>query len=343
MNLKELAAYLNLSQTTVSRALNGFPEVSEATRKRVAAAAEQHNYRPNTRAKALATGRAMAIGHVIPLSSQHEMVNPIFGDFIAGAGESYAAAGYDMVLSLVEDKKQEKAYREMASKRNVDGIVLHAPRMSDPRIGLLREIGLPFAVHGRASDLAGEYCWLDVNNKSAFDRATRFLIDLGHRRICLVNGLESMDFAWRRRAGYEYALKAAGLPLDPALMYAEEMTESYGYRTVVKTQAMVDPPTAYLVSSIIPAMGVRRAIEDSGRQMGREISVITHDDDLSYLRNGDEVPQFTATVSSVQEAGRQLANLLLDQIRNPGQPLPTRLLEAQLTVGRSTGPAPTLR
>ncbi|AUQ98226.1 LacI family DNA-binding transcriptional regulator [Phaeobacter inhibens] len=343
MNLKELAAYLNLSQTTVSRALNGFPEVREATRKRVAAAAEQHNYRPNTRAKALATGRAMAIGHVIPLSSQHEMVNPIFGDFIAGAGESYAAAGYDMVLSLVEDKKQEKAYREMASKRNVDGIVLHAPRMSDPRIGLLREIGLPFAVHGRASDLAGEYCWLDVNNKSAFDRATRFLIDLGHRRICLVNGLESMDFAWRRRAGYEYALEAAGLPLDPALMYAEEMTESYGYRTVVKTQAMVDPPTAYLVSSIIPAMGVRRAIEDSGRQMGREISVITHDDDLSYLRNGDEVPQFTATVSSVQEAGRQLANLLLDQIRNPGQPLPTRLLEAQLTVGRSTGPAPTLR
>ncbi|APG47915.1 LacI family DNA-binding transcriptional regulator [Phaeobacter porticola] len=343
MNLKELAAYLNLSQTTVSRALNGFPEVSEATRKRVAAAAEQHNYRPNTRAKALATGRAMAIGHVIPLSSQHEMVNPIFGDFIAGAGESYAAAGYDMVLSLVEDKKQEKAYREMASKRNVDGIVLHAPRMSDPRIGLLREIGLPFAVHGRASDVEGDYCWLDVNNKSAFDRATRFLIDLGHRRICLVNGLESMDFAWRRRAGYEYALKAAGLPLDPALMYAEEMTESYGYRTVVKTQAMIDPPTAYLVSSIIPAMGVRRAIEDSGRQMGREISVITHDDDLSYLRNGDEVPQFTATVSSVQEAGRQLANLLLDQIRNPGLPLPTRLLEAQLTVGRSTGPAPSPR
>ncbi|MEK0162759.1 substrate-binding domain-containing protein [Phaeobacter sp. JH20_36] len=340
MNLKELAAHLNLSQTTVSRALNGFPEVSEATRRRVAAAAEQHNYRPNTRAKALATGRAMAIGHVIPLSSQHEMVNPIFGDFIAGAGESYAKAGYDMVLSLVEDSKQEKAYREMAAKRNVDGIVLHAPRMSDPRIALLRDIGLPFAVHGRASDLEGPYSWLDVNNKSAFERATQFLLDLGHRRICLVNGLESMDFAWRRRAGYECALTAAGIPLDPALMFAEEMTESYGHRTVVHTQAMADPPTAYLVSSIIPAMGVRRAIEDSGRQMGRDISVITHDDDLSYLRNGDELPQFTATLSSVQEAGRQLADLLLAQIRDPGDAPLTRLLEAQLTVGRSTGPAP---
>ncbi|MFS4582442.1 substrate-binding domain-containing protein [Phaeobacter sp. C3_T13_0] len=341
MNLKELAAHLNLSQTTVSRALNGFPEVSEATRRRVAAAAEQYNYRPNTRAKALATGRAMAIGHVIPLSSQHEMVNPIFGDFIAGAGESYARAGYDMILSLVEDSEQEKAYREMAAKRNVDGIVLHAPRMSDPRIDLLRSIGLPFAVHGRASDLEAPYSWLDVNNKSAFDRATQFLLDLGHRRICLVNGLESMDFAWRRRAGYEAALSSRGLPLDPALMYAEEMTESYGYRTVVATQALENPPTAYLVSSIIPAMGVRRAIEDTGRRMGREISVITHDDDLSYLRNGDEVPQFTATRSSVQEAGRQLANLLLEQIRSPTETPLTRLLEAHLTVGRSTGPAPT--
>lgn len=143
MNLKELAAYLNLSQTTVSRALNGFPEVSEATRKRVAAAAEQHNYRPNTRAKALATGRAMAIGHVIPLSSQHEMVNPIFGDFIAGAGESYAAAGYDMVLSLVEDSKQEKAYREMASKRNVDGIVLHAPACQTPGSDCCERLACP--------------------------------------------------------------------------------------------------------------------------------------------------------------------------------------------------------
>ncbi|WP_293575109.1 substrate-binding domain-containing protein [Phaeobacter sp.] len=340
MNLKELAAHLNLSQTTVSRALNGFPEVSEATRKRVADAAEQHNYRPNTRAKALATGRAMAIGHVIPVSAQHEMVNPIFGDFIAGAGETYAKAGYDMVLSLVEDDKQEKAYRDMAAKRNVDGIILHAPRMADPRIDLLREIGLPFAVHGRASEVDGPYSWLDVNNKSAFQRATQFLLDLGHRRICLVNGLEYMDFAWRRRAGYLYALENHGIAADPSLMFAEEMTESYGYRTVMQTQALADPPTAYLVSSIIPAMGVRRAVEDSGRRMGREISVITHDDDLSYLRNSGEVPQFTATLSSVQDAGRQLAALLLDQILSVPNHMPTRLLEAQLTVGTSTGPAP---
>ena len=77
MNLKELSAKLGLSQTTVSRALNGYPEVSEATRRRVAEAAAAYDYRPNTRAKSLATGKSHTIGHVIPVSTQHEMVNPI--------------------------------------------------------------------------------------------------------------------------------------------------------------------------------------------------------------------------------------------------------------------------
>ena len=103
MNLKELSQTLGLSQTTVSRALNGYPEVSEATRQRVEAAARTHNYRPNTRAKSLATGQAMAIGHVIPLATRHEMVNPVFADFIAGAAGTYARHGYEMVLSVIED------------------------------------------------------------------------------------------------------------------------------------------------------------------------------------------------------------------------------------------------
>ncbi|MEO1155574.1 MAG: LacI family DNA-binding transcriptional regulator, partial [Pseudomonadota bacterium] len=101
MNLKELAASLNLSQTTVSRALNGYPEVRAETRARVEAAAKAANYQPNSRARRLATGRAMTIGHVIPLSDQHQMVNPIFSDFLAGAGETYAREGYDLLLSIV--------------------------------------------------------------------------------------------------------------------------------------------------------------------------------------------------------------------------------------------------
>ena len=106
MNLKELASKLGLSPTTVSRALNGYPEVNEATRERVMAAAKRHNYHPNTRAIRLATGRAMAVGHVIPVATRHEIVNPVFADFIAGAGETYSRNDYDMVLSVVPEPAQ---------------------------------------------------------------------------------------------------------------------------------------------------------------------------------------------------------------------------------------------
>ena len=342
MNLKELSDILGLSQTTVSRALNGYPEVSEATRRKVQAAAAAHNYRPNTRAKALATGRAMAIGHVIPISTKHEMVNPVFADFLAGAGESYAKAGYDMHLSLVADDDQERAFRDLAAKRNVGGLIVHAPLANEPRIPLLREIGLPFVVHGRSSGETGPYAWLDINNRRAFSRATGFLCDLGHRRVALINGLEHMDFALRRRDGYVSKLVERGIAPDPALMHAAEMTEINGHHAARAMLERPAPPTAFLVSSMISAMGVRRAIEERGQAMGHDVSVIAHDDDLSYFKNSDgvDVPMFTATRSSVREAGRQAAEMLLDQISSPFDTPQTRLLEAELTLGRSTAPPP---
>lgn len=340
MNLKELAQNLGLSQTTVSRALNGYPEVSEATRLRVQKAAAQHNYRPNTRAKSLATGRAMTIGHVIPVSTQHEMVNPVFGDFIAGAGETYLQNGYDMMLSLVDDNDQERAYRELKAKGAVDGIIVHGPRTGDPRISLLNQIGMPFVVHGRASDVNEPYCWLDVNNFRAFRRATEFLLDLGHRRIALVNGLEALDFAHRRRSGYLAALEDRGVAADPALMRSDEMTEVYGFASARDMLALPQAPTAFLVSSMITSIGVRRAVHDAGLELGRDVSIVTHDDDLSYLKNGRDVPIFTATRSSVREAGRTCAEMLLDRIGAPHAPALTTLLEADLMLGQSTGPAP---
>lgn len=340
MNLKELAKHLQLSQTTVSRALNGYPEVNEETRKRVQAAAQRLNYSPNARAKGLATGRSMAIGHVIPVSSRFEIVNPVFGDFIAGTGEAYTREGYDLMLSVVNDGDEERVYRKIKARGTVDGMIVHGPRMKDPRITLLRELDLPFVVHGRSSEIAGDYAWLDVNNKSAFLRATTYLTDLGHRRIALINGLEHMDFAYRRRRGYEEGLQAVGLSADPALMRSTEMTEIHGYQGAIHMMGLDSPPTAFLVSSLVMAIGVRRALSDIGLTLGRDVSLITHDDDLGYLKNGSDVPIFTATRSSVREAGRLCGQMLLDIIHGRDGPRQT-LLEADLIIGRSTGPAPT--
>ncbi len=338
MNLKELSQRLGLSPTTVSRALNGYPEVNAATRERVLDAARRHNYRPNTRAIRLATGRALAAGHVIPVTARHEMMNPIFADFIAGAGEAYARSGYDMLLSVVTDADEDRVYRDLQARGAVDGVILHAPSTDDERIPLLHELGLPFVVHGRSSGAALPYSWVDVNNRRAFQRATEFLLDLGHRRIGLINGLEHMDFAMRRRAGYAEALAGRGIAPDPRLMTSDEMTESRGHAAAAAMLSLPDPPTALVVSSIISATGARRAVEARGLRVGRDVSIIIHDDDLSYLKNGEDVPIFTATRSSVRLAGGFAAQMLLDIIADPGRAPQSRLLEADLIIGQSTGP-----
>ena len=338
MNLKELSAILKLSQTTVSRALNNYPEVSEATRHRVKTAALANNYRPNTRAKNLATGRSFAIGHIISTSKRNEIVNPIFADFIAGAGEVYSRNGYDMLLSVVQDVDEERAYREMAAKASVDGIIVHGPRANDQRLVLLKELGIPFVVHGRTGNDETDYSWVDINNRRSFQRATEFLLDLGHHRIALINGLEEMDFAHRRREGFEAALINRGIQADDTLMVSDEMSEDVGYRSARKMLENGNSPTAFLVSSILTAIGVRRAVEGSGRQLGRDISMVIHDDELSYLRNGRDIPIFSATRSSVRNAGQICAEMLLEIIANPGQPPQKKLLETELTVGESTGP-----
>lgn len=340
MNLKDLAHRLGLSPTTVSRALNGYPEVNEATRERVIAAAKEHNYHPNARAIRLATGRAMAVGHVIAIANRHEIVNPVFADFIAGAGETYSRNDYDMLLSVVPDEEEEQTYRAMKVKGNVDGVIVHGPRENDRRIALLHEIGLPFVVHGRATGAEGDYSWLDVNNRRAIQQATEHLLQLGHRRIALVNGLEFMDFAIRRRRGYLDALAAHQIAADPALMSSEEMTEAAGYMAARAMLALPDPPTAFVAASMLSGMGVRRAIEAAGLKLGKDVSVIIFDDDLSYMKNGDDRPIFTAMRSSVREAGRQVAEMLLARIANPAAGDVHQLLEAELVEGMSTGPAP---
>ena len=340
MNLKELAHRLGLSPTTVSRALNGYPEVNEATRERVMAAAKEHNYHPNSRAIRLATGRAMAVGHVIPIANRHEIVNPVFADFIAGAGEVYSRNDYDMLLSVVPDEDEAQTYRNLKVKGNVDGVIVHGPRQNDPRIPLLQEIGLPFIVHGRATGTTAPYSWLDVNNRRAIRQATDYLLDLGHRRIALVNGLEFMDFAIRRRSGYIDALTARQITPDPALMSSDEMTELAGYRAAKKMLALPDPPTGFVAASMISGLGVRRAVEGAGLKLGRDVSVIIFDDDLSYMKNGEDQPIFTAVRSSVREAGRLVAEMLLHRIAHPEVGPTEQLLEAELVIGQSTAPAP---
>jgi LacI family transcriptional regulator len=341
INLKKLSEMLGLSQTTVSRALNGFPEVSEKTRKRVQEAANALNYRPSPSAASLATGKTRSIGHVIPVS-EHRMINPHFSDFLAGASEIYAAAGYDMLLRMANAGEEEDIYRDFASRRRVDGVVVHGPKTIEPRIDLLKSIDLPFVVHGRSGADANSYSWLDVNNREAFRKGTELLIKQGHANIALINGLESMNFAKRRRAGFEAALEANKIAVDQRHICSADMTETYGHDATLAQLKLSSPPTAIMYASILPAMGGIRALNELGLQPGKDIAIITYDDELSFLQSPDGTdtpPFFTAISSSIQAAGKRVAEMLLQQIDNPMQNPINELWEAEIVHGKTTSSA----
>ncbi|MBZ0230178.1 MAG: LacI family transcriptional regulator, partial [Bauldia sp.] len=126
MKLKELASRLGLSQTTVSRALNGYPEVGAATRQRVLEAARRFDYRPNVSARRLATGRAGSIGAVLP-TNRNLLVDPHYVEFLAGLGERLAEDEIDIVLTPAKGDDEVAAYRRLAAGTRVDAVILSSP------------------------------------------------------------------------------------------------------------------------------------------------------------------------------------------------------------------------
>lgn len=339
VNLKQLSQHLGLSQTTVSRALNGFPEVSEKTRQKVRDAADKFNYRPSPSASSLATGKARIIGHVVPIS-EHHMINPHFSDFLAGASDAYAKAGYDLLIRAAQTDQETDIYQDFVNRNRVDGVVVHGPRINETRIQFLQSIGLPFVVHGRAGGEEHSYSWLDVDNRSAIEKLTNYLIDLGHRRIALINGLETMNFAHRRRLGYEAALEDHGLGVDPDLISSQDMNEPYGYDATIAKLNMPDQPTAFIYSSVLSAMGGMRAANVRGLLPGQDISLATFDDKLSFLQanNGSgATPYMTSVTSSIQDAGRRVGEMLMEQIANPNAPPVCELWKTDLLIGKTTG------
>jgi LacI family transcriptional regulator len=339
MNLKELSQHLNLSQTTVSRALNGYPEVGEATRKRVTDEANRLGYRPNAHARRLATGRAHAIGYVFP-SDRTVMIDPLFSDFVAGAADVYTSQGFETLLHAGGQEDETSVYRRYAEGGAVDGVVVQGSHVDDPRIALLNELKLPYIVHGRVGNTETGYPWLDIDNRGAFRKATKLLTDFGHTRIGLLNGQENLTYAFHRRQGYAQALQDKGLAQDESITFAGLMTEENGYRHSKRLLQMPNRPTALVLSSMLMVWGAMRAANELGLVVGKDVSMIAHDDGLPFLNADGLVPALTTTSSSIRAAGSRVAELLLERIENPEGEMPAELWNVDLIVRGSTGPAP---
>lgn len=339
MRLKELAQHLGLSQTTVSRALNGYPEVNAETRQRVLDAARRYDYRPNASARRLATGRAGAIGIVLP-TDRNMLLDPHYVEFQAGLGERLMKDEIDIVLSPSRAGDEMATYRRMAVTCRVDAVIVSSPTFNDPRIALLTELGLPFVVHGR-SECAIPHAWLDIDNEGAFRHATKHLLDLGHRSIGLINGETRQTFAVDRERGFRQALAGHGIVVDENLIAEGIMTDETGYRLTTRFLAQKPRPTALLVSSMMMSLGALRALRSAGLELGRDVSMIAHDDVIPFLNPDAMVPTMSTTRSSIRAAGTRVAELLMEIIAEGRAPTSIHeLWPVELVIRSSTGPAP---
>jgi LacI family transcriptional regulator len=341
MNLRDLSKTLGLSQTTVSRALNGFPEVSEETRSRVRAAADLHGYRPSAAARRLATGQSGTLGVVFP-RRRNLLVDLRFTEFLSGCVEQAAEMDYDVTLAMASGaQSEESVYRRAVRSARVDAVILSGPLVVDPRIELLRGLNMRFIVHGRTRS-SSPYPHMDIDNEGAFRQAASLLCDLGHHRIALLNGDPRYNFARDREAGYRDSLCKRGIAYESSLVRSGEMTEQEGYREArdLLGRPATDRPTAFLCSSISLALGVRTAAAEHGLQIGRDLSLIAHDDRLHDLRAETFDPPLTATQSSIGEAGKRLVELLITHLRDPALPIPAEVWPVDLVLRASTAPAP---
>ncbi len=342
MNLKELAKLLNLSPTTVSRALNGYPEVSEATRQRVLQAVKTTGYRPNTAAQRLATGRAGSIGLVLPIGPGRD-TDLHFAEYISGLGEVATASGVQFVVCPSRPEDEPETFERLAASGSVDALSLSYIRSEDPRLSVVKKLNIPYVVHGRHVGSVPDYPFLDIDNEGAFRDATRLLLQLGHRRVAILNGPEVLAFARRRHAGMAEALARAGLPAEDRLCRNMAMTEENGYRGMVRFLDQSDPPTAVLCSSMILALGATRAINQRNLKVGVDVSLIAFDDVFPYLKPENFSTPLTTTTSSIRSAGARIAERLISEAAGRRFSPQQEIWKADLIVRASTGPAPPSR
>ena len=340
--LKDIGEELGLSVGTVSRALNGFPEVNARTRARVLGAAKRLNYHPNRSAQKLVTGRSGMVALVVRVKEDLTSDQTFF-ETLARLSSTLEERRFSLVLVVDTGHDPVAPYAKHLGMGTIDGFIVNGPSPDDPRIAYLRKRGVPFVLHGRAgSDPEPDYAFVTIDNRAVAREATQFLIDLGHRRIGLLNGEAEAAFAVDRRAGFEEAMGAAGLAVLQAAVAQGGMTESFGYTSALRmlSRPKGERPTALVCAATRQAAGVQRAARDLRLDMPGDLSIIAHDDVVPQLRASHLNPALTVTRAPLKDAYAPLATHLIALIDGtPARDLQT-YLTAEFIVRDSTGPVP---
>lgn len=338
--LKDIGAELGLSAATVSRALNGFPEVSPKTRQAVLETARRLHYQPNRIAQMLVSGKSGMVGMLVHLAPEIAD-DRSFVEIMVGLSSRLAERDVDLVFHVVTDGDELAHYRRMADKSTLDGFILNAPLVDDPRIGFLRREKIPFVVHGSTPEHR-DYAFYDIDNFGVAAKSVALLHDLGHCRIAMLNSPPQYTFAAERLRGFTQTLAGFGLTTPDRFIFHGPQTEEFGYtRTRAALSGRLGPmPSAFICASTLSALGVVRAVRGRNLRIPEDISVIAHDDAIPSLRAVGFEPALTVTSAPLRDACAPLADKLIDLLAGvPAQKLQTTF-DPPLVIRNSTGPAP---
>lgn len=334
VTIADLAARLGLTKGTVSRALNGYPDIAESTRRRVERAAQELGYHPMSQAQAIRTGRVRAIGLVLQ-TYEHDGQRPFLADFLAGLAQVASDERWTLTIANATSAEElPQVLGRLIAERKADGFVLPRTLRDDPRVRFLRAQGTPFVLFGRTADPEG-CAWFDIESEVAMAEAVARLHGLGHRRIGFVHGDVAANYDTMRLAGYRAGLATCGLPYDEALIIAGVNGTPDGTKATRALIALQEPPTAILFATDRAALGAWPAAEALGLTIGRDLSVIGYDG----LPEGSHVrPGLTSYAVDNRAAGEELATLLIRRCRGEAPETLRQTARATLLPRGSDGP-----
>ncbi|HPC77821.1 MAG TPA: LacI family DNA-binding transcriptional regulator, partial [bacterium] len=273
VNIQEVAKEAGVSPSTVSRALNGFPGISEKTRERIVEIARKLNYRPNYRGQILTTQNTKNIGLLIT-----DITNPFFPELVMGAEEYASKSGYTVLLgNTSESEEKETNYLDFFSRGPVDGIIISASRVSNEHIIMLAEEGLPIVVINRILEHP-KISYVSTDMEKGGYLATMHLLRLGHSKIAFINGPKHSEVSQRRLEGYKKALKEVGVDYNPDLISFNVPVSESGYKEAIKLLCTGEAPTAIFTYNDVMAFGVIKAAKELGIKIPEELSVVGFDD-----------------------------------------------------------------
>jgi len=306
-NIKDVAEKAGVSITTVSHVINETRYVSDDLKTRVQSAMEALNYRPNTLARSLRSGRSRTIGLVIP-----DISNLFFAEISRKIEDKGFEFGYSVILCNTDDDlEKEKRYIDVLLEKQVDGIIFISAGEAKENILKQMEMDIPIVVADRdIPSLTSDVVLID-NHEGGF-KATNYLITLNHKRIACITGPSLVTPSALRVEGYKHALKDAGIPINESLICQGDFRYESGENCMRNLLNNPEPPTAVFVCNDMMALGAFRAIHECGMKIPENISVVGFD---NIPLSQTAYPALTTMAQPIVEMANISVDLLVERIQ----------------------------